>query len=173
MKPLFQTEIPKRNTCCAHLGEPLISGMEIYSLLIEDDQTEKLSRRDYCSVCWNSLKGKQENPAPLKSYWKSKIEKKRAAEGTARTERAYSLLRALLQEGEAEEKKIFVLCLFLSHARKIVLRQEIQNESGIYHLYEILHKEEFITVKAINLSDIQVEEIQKSIAGQLSIGLIA
>jgi hypothetical protein len=47
------------------------------------------------------------------------------------------------------------------------LRQEFQREGITYHLYEILRKEEFVTVKVVNFSQIQVERIQKSLADQL------
>lgn len=167
MNSLFQLEIPKRQAQCAHQGERLLPGMDIYSLLIEEGKEMCLARRDFCSACWTQIKAVQSEQPSARGYWKSKIEKRKAPEGSSRVERALILLRNLLQLPEPPEAEIFVLCLFLSHARQIALRQEIQKEGFTYSLYEILHKEEFITIKVINLSQIQIESLQKSLAEQL------
>lgn len=167
MNSLFQLEIPKRSALCTHQGERLIPGMEIYSLLMEDADTQRLARRDFCSACWTQVQIAQCEQPLARGYWKSKIEKRKIAEGASRVERAIALLRTLQQSNETQELEIFVLCLFLSHARQLALRQEFQKEGVNYHLYEILRKEEFVTVKVINLSQAQIEAVQKSLADQL------
>jgi hypothetical protein len=167
MNSLFQLEIPKRSAQCAHLGERLIPGMEIYSLLVEEENTQKILRRDFCSACWKQVREAQSEQPAARGYWKSKIEKRKIAEGSSRVDRAFALLRSLQQAPEPQEAEIFVLCLFLSHARQLALRQEFQKEGVTYQLYEILRKEEFLTVKVINLSQIQIETLQKSLADQL------
>lgn len=166
MHSFFQLDIPKRNGQCAHQGERLLSGMEIYSLLIEED-TQRLARRDFCSACWNQIRAIEEKRPSMRGYWKSKIEKRKTLEGSSRAERALALLRTLQQASEPQEAEIFVLCLFLSHARQLALRQEFEKEGITYHLYEILRKEEFVTVRVVNLSQFQIETVQKSLANQL------
>lgn len=166
MNSLFQLDIPKRKTQCAHQGERLLPGMEIYSLLLEE-APERLSRLDFCSTCWKQVRGLQSEHPSARGYWKSKIEKRKEAKTSSRVERAFALLDDLQRATELREAEIFVLCLFLSHARQLSLRQEFQKEGSTYHLYEILHKEEFLTIKVIQLSDIQVENLQKSLADQL------
>jgi hypothetical protein len=167
MNSLFQLEIPKRSAQCAHQGERLLPGMEIYSLLVEEETTQKIARRDFCSTCWKEAGKSQGEQPTARGYWKSKIEKRKAAEGSSRVERALILLRQLQLSPEPQEAEIFVLCLFLSHARQLALRQEFQKEGVSYYLYEILRKEEFLTVKVVNLSQIQIETLQKSLADQL------
>jgi hypothetical protein len=167
MNSLFQLEIPKRNGQCAHQGERLLPGMDIYSLLVEEGEETRLARRDFCSACWTQVRDIQCEQPSARGYWKSKIEKRKAVEGSSRVERALILLRNLLQSPEPQEAEIFVLCLFLSHARQIALRQEFQKDGLTYHLYEVVRKEEFITIKVINLSQIQIENLQKSLAEQL------
>lgn len=167
MNSLFQLEIPKRSAQCAHQGERLLPGMDIYSLLVEEGEERRLTRRDFCSACWTEVCESQCRQPSARGYWKSKIEKRKAADGSSRVERALILLRHLLQSPESPEAEIFVLCLFLSHARQIALRQEFQKDGYPYHLYEILRKEEFITVKVIALSQVQIEILQKSLAEQL------
>jgi hypothetical protein len=166
MNSLFQLEIPKRNGQCAYQGERLLPGMEIYSLLIEEE-TQHLARRDFCSACWNQVRAIEEKQSSTRGYWKSKIEKRKTSAETSRIERALALLHILQQAPEPQAAEIFVLCLFLAHARQLALRQEFHKEGVTYHLYEILHKEEFVTVRVINLSQVQIETLQKSLADQL------
>lgn len=165
MNSLFPLQIPKRTSHCSHKGERLVPGMEIYSLLLENE-TQAFGRHDYCSTCWTIL---QEEGKKLETsmYWKSKIEYRKSSVESTRISRALKLLRDLQQEQEPKEAEIFVLCLFLSHARQIALRQEFKKEDVAYQLYEILRQEEFFTIKVLNLSQIQIETIQKSLADQL------
>lgn len=167
MNSLFQLEIPKRNIQCAHQGERLLPGMDIYSLILEEGVEQRLARRDFCSSCWTKIRDEHTLLPSNRGYWKSKIEKRKVPEGASRVEKALVLLRFLLQSGESQEAEIFVLCLFLSHARQLVLRQEFKREGETYHLYEILRKDEFVTIKVVNLSLIQIETLQKSLAEQL------
>jgi hypothetical protein len=164
MNSLFQLEIPKRSAQCFHKGERLLPGMEIYSLLIEDE-TKKLIRRDFCSACWTQAH--VEGSLESRGYWKSKIERRKPTSDCSRVDRALALLKELLQAAEPQEAEIFVLCLFLSHARQLALRQEFEKEGATYQLYEVLRQEEYVTIKAINLSNLQIEEIQKSLACKL------
>lgn len=164
MNSLFQLDIPKRSAQCFHKGERLLPGMEIYSLLLEDD-TKKLTRRDFCSACWTQTQ--VEETLESRGYWKSKIERRKSSTDCSRVDRALALLKELVQAAEPQEAEIFVLCLFLSHARQLALRQEFEKEGAAYQLYEVLRQEEYVTIKAVNLSNLQIEEIQKSLACKL------
>jgi len=166
MNSLLQFDIPRRNTQCTHLGERLLPGMEIFSLLVEEKGV-RLARHDYCLSCWNQVRDKQCEQPVSHGYWKSTIEKRKVAEGSSRIERALLLLRELQQSPDSKEEEVFILCLFLSHARQLALRQEFKMEEGTYHLYEILRKEEFLKVKVVNLSEIQIDALKKSLAEQL------
>jgi hypothetical protein len=166
MNSLIKIEIPKRGIHCALRGERLLPGMEIYSLLSEDHD-ERLTRRDFCSVCWKMVRETEGGHHFARGYWKSKIEKQKPSEGSQRVERAFSLLLALQNDPEPREAEIFVLSLFLAHARHLALRHEFQREGITYHLYEFLRNEEFITIKAVNLPRDQIENLQRSISSQL------
>lgn len=161
MNSLFHIEIPKRNTHCSAEGERLIPGMEIYSLLLEEGP-KSLKRHDFCSLCWRQ----KERAMPAWGYWKSKIESRKMIKGSSRIERALVLLREL-QHQEGFDEEIFVLCLFLSRARQLILRQEFQKEGSSYQLYERAGEEEYFTIKSIRLSQIQIEDLQQSLACKL------
>ncbi len=167
MNSLLKIEIPRRSSHCACQGERLVAGMEIYSLLIEDDNVQRMIRKDFCLACWTQVRASQSEQPLARGYWKSKIDKQKEAPISSRIERSFALLRRLQNEIELQEAEIFVLCLFLSHARQMALRQEFQKDGMVYHLYEILHREEFLTVKVIPLSQFQIEALQKSLVDQL------
>lgn len=166
MNSLFQLDIPKRQTHCSHQGERLMPGMEMYSLLLEHD-TQECLRRDFCLSCWALLQKEKQWPPLNRGYWKSKIEEKKAPPPSTRTEKALALLRELLQAAAPSEAEIFVLCLFLAHARQLALRQELQKEGTAYYLYEVLGQEEFLTVKVCPLSSLQIEDLQRSLANKI------
>jgi hypothetical protein len=162
MNSLFQLDIPKRSTHCGHQGERLLPGMDIYSLLLEGEQDFK--RRDFCATCWTQI---EKEPDSHRGYWKSKIEPKKPATEISRPARALALLQELLNTADPDEAEIFVLSLFLARARQLALRQEVQREGSLYYLYEIVGQEQFLTIKAHDLSDLQIEVLQKSLASKL------
>ena len=164
MNSLFQLEIPKRGVHCFQQGERLLPGMEIYSLLLESE-TDQITRQDFCSICWSNVQ--IEKIESLRGYWKSKIDLQQPVTETTRISKALKLLHEMRHDQEVKDEEIFFLCLFLSHARQLALRQEFQKEGISYQLYEILSKEEFITVKLINLSHVEIETIQRSLASKL------
>lgn len=166
MRSPFQLEIPKRSSQCCKQGEKLTPGMEYYSMLLEDE-VGKIKRQDYCTNCWTGIIGSQEL-ANSRGYWKSKIDVKEKAPPTSRGERALLLLKTLLENPVGHEADIFVLALLLAHMRRVVLRKEIEQDGVKYGLYEILHKEEFVTIKTISLSNLETARIQESLASQLN-----
>jgi hypothetical protein len=167
MNSLVQIDIPKRSSYCFHQSEKLIPGMEIYSLLF-DGESQRVERWDYCAVCWEKMQNERQLPVN-RGYWKSKIESKKSL-ASSRVERALILLRDLLRASLPDEAEIYVLSLFLAHARQVALRQEYLEGDSTYQLYEILGQEEYFTVKVLNLSTTQIEMIQKSLAGKLCAG---
>ena len=164
MHSLFQIDIPKRNPSCCGKGECFLPGMEYYSLLHEDEQSN-LQRKDFCVTCW-SLAGFKEQFSQPKGYWKSKIEHKKEASSSSKMEKALNLLKELLHS-QAHANEAFVLAMFLAHARRLILRQELEREGMKFQLYEVLRHEEFVTVKVVPLTDLEVASIQKSLADKL------
>ncbi len=122
----------------------------------------------FCAGCWEKMQKEKHLPVN-RGYWKSKIESKRALV-SSRVERALVLLRDLLKASPLDEAEIYVLSLFLAHARQVALRQEYLEGDSTYQLYEILGLEEYFTIKVLNLTSFQIEMIQKSFAGKLSAG---
>ena len=162
MNSLFQLDIPKRSTHCSHQGERLLPGMDIYSLLFEEEHNFK--RKDFCATCWTQI---EKGPDSHRGYWKSKIESKKSLTETSRAARALTLLQELLHTPDPDEAEIFVLSLFLARARQLALRQEVQREGNLYYLYEIVGQEQFLTIKVYDLSALQIETLQKSLAAKL------
>lgn len=167
MNSLFQFEIPKRQLVCSHHGERLQAEEEIYSLLQQEDP-KQFTRQDFCSNCWLQVEPTLHHQ-PKRIYWKTKIEKKPVVAASTRVERALNLLRELIKTSAQSEAEIFVLGLFLSHARQLILRQEIQEDLAVYHVYEVAKQEEYFTIKVLNLSTVQISELQQLLAAKLNV----
>jgi len=165
MNSLFTIDIPKRQAQCAGKGERFVPEMEIFSLLTEEE-SKKIVRRDFCATCWPQFQQEAQLPHS-RGYWKSKIEKKKKISDASRAEQALMLLRLLLNTPEGLEAEIFVLCLFLAHARYLALRKEVQKENGVYDVYELLKQNEWITIKRVQVSQLEIDKIQHSLALKL------
>lgn len=168
MKTPFHIDIPKRNIACCLNNERFMPGMDYFSLLLEDE-TNKIKRQDYCVSCWKQVSTTQDL-SNSRGYWKSKIEDKKKAAPTSRAERALILLKTLLENPNPPHAEIFVLVLLLAHMRWLALRKEFVEEGVRYGLYEILNQEEFVKIRNVDLSHIETERIQQSLAAQLNSG---
>jgi hypothetical protein len=166
---LFQIEIPKRNSSCFKGGERLVPGMEYYSLLSHDESQHTI-RCDFCLSCWQQF-SVEADLTKSHVYWRSHIEVKKesvAKQEKSKMARALTLLKSFLQEVNKNEAEIFVLALFLAYARRLILRQEIEREDSLYSLYEVAHQDEFLLIKKIELSQLEIADIQHSLSEKLN-----
>lgn len=168
MSSQLQIQIPRRSKVCM-LGQEVFSpGMEYFSLLIEN-KAEGIERQDFCAVCWNKLSEETEKKT-AKKHWKSKVpDKKQVIVPLNRDEHILSLLKNSLEGTTQEDLEMsFVLALYLARKRFMVLRKEIKQENKtIMQFYEIPETEEMIPVQRIELSTLQIEQIQLQIAKNL------
>lgn len=162
MNPFVQLDIPKRSVTCTKGGERLAPGTDYYSLILEGEN-ESIIRHDYCSKCWTPPQVSKKH-----TYWKSSIEAKPELPASqSRTEKALALLKNLLQQPVGQENEIFVMALYLAHARKLVLRKEFEEQGVAYYLYEVMHQDEFITIKKVDLSLLETHALQKTLSARL------
>lgn len=166
----FQLVIPRRAQQCVQGQEPLEPGSEYYSVLIEDpEQQGNFQRRDFCVHCWDTISQKL-HTMEAHSYWKSSVKDKKEIEEFSRDRdtRAMELLRAALQQdSEAARAEAFVLALYLTRRRLLILRPQRQKEAQPFLLYEVAETEEMLSIPRIVLSPLQAEEIQKQLASKL------
>ncbi|CUI17138.1 conserved hypothetical protein [Candidatus Protochlamydia naegleriophila] len=94
--------------------------------------------------------------------------KKKIEPASSRCDKALNLLKELLQTVPLQEEEIFVLAVFLSHARKLILRQEFEKEGFKWGVYEIPRQDEFVTIKILPLVLIETDRIQKALAEKLA-----
>lgn len=162
MHPLFTIEIPKRAHACYKGGEPFLPGWECHSCLIFNEAESTYERQDFCAACWNT----QPHP-PCISSWKTKIppHKQDAPKGKESTEQALSLLKASLEsEASTAPYEAFILSLYLARRRILAARKELLSTSGI--VYEVLETGEMLCVPEVKLSEIQIPEMERQLAGK-------
>lgn len=158
----FKIEIPKRSSHCYKGKESFQSGMEYYSLLLDDDSTQ-LIRQDYCTSCWKEVK--TENSF---GYWKSRIELKQEPKKITNKERIEKALSIITDsQSHQDENELFLLALFLARARQLILRKEFVENNQAYQLYEIAHEDEFITIKKMRLNQLKIDALQTSLSDKL------
>jgi len=165
-KNLFQLEIPRRANVCITGGEPLVSGSECYSILLEGAEEGTYERRDYCAAC-GAQQTKLHALSSVVSQWKSIIPVQKVVSDLPkqREVQALELLKETLQLNEdGAQSEAFVLALYLTRRRKIILRQEIKRESKKFLLYEIAESGDMLCVPKIALSELQVEAVQEKLA---------
>ena len=164
-RPLLQLEIPRRSRTCTKGAEPLLPGMEYYSILFIEGETFK--RQDFCPTCWEQIKAEKINQAD--SHWKSKVPaKQEALKDLSRDERAMELLREALQTNAPEQRaEAFVLALYLARKKQLILRHELEQDGELVSLYEDPSTEEILTVKQAELTPPQIKQIQEELAKKL------
>jgi hypothetical protein len=166
----FNIPIPKRAKTCFLSQEDLLPGMDYFSLLIEND-SHGYDRQDFCSVCWNQTFKNLSDKMLTIRHWKSKVPAiiKVREIPQNRDVQIMSLLKTYLESNlEENVEESFVLSLYLSRKRVMSLRKEIRQEDNtIVQLYEILETEEMLLIKKVDLSTIQIGNIQLQIAKKL------
>ncbi|MCE2983466.1 MAG: hypothetical protein LW832_07865, partial [Parachlamydia sp.] len=126
---LNKIEIPKRSQTCAGNGEKIGPGMQYYSSLMVNEASETI-RQDYCPACWQDRK--EAEGFASKGFWRSKVDAKEPVAAAPRIDQALVLLRSLINQEEGHADEIFMLALYLCHAKKLVLRKEFQEEGSVW-----------------------------------------
>lgn len=158
MKIITQ-EIPKRSPLCCHCQTPLIRGMELLSVLLE----EAPFRADYCTEC---LENAPKNTPRWRSHVPQKI--KSPYSGLKRDERALALFRDLIKEPADRWGEIFILSQYLEREKIIVLRQDGVSMQGIpLSIYEIVETEEMVKIPRLDPKALPLEQIQATLAHHL------
>lgn len=168
MHPLFKIDIPKRSSHCIKGGERLIPGMDYYSLLL-DEETQKMVRQDFCPTCWQQAVT-QGDLTKNRGHWQSRVDAKHekgSAQSLNKIEKALSILKESQAMSERNDAEIFVLALYLARARQLILRKEMKDKGSYYNLYEIANQDEFLTIKKVDLSGLEINTIQQSLSKKL------
>ncbi len=168
----FQFHIPKRNAQCCKCNSPLEPSMTYFSSIGEENK--EIKRHDYCLPCWNemiSMNDLQNNPTK-KTHWKSIVAAKCSISKPPhnRQEKALELLKlALASDQKDDHEEAFVLALYLARSRLLYLRQQFNREDGCkISLYEVGATEEIIGVQKLELSRLNIAQIQNRISTKLS-----
>lgn len=158
MSPLFSIAIPKRATNCVKGKERFVHGMEYFSILVEESETENYRREDFCSVCWS-----QGVIQKAKSFWKGKVPEGKEAEESHQqnNEGLLGYLKMLMEESRFSHA--FVLALYLTRKKQLIFRKEVVHQGQKVHLYEVPITEEMLSIPRAELSFHEVQQIQATL----------
>ncbi len=162
--------IPKRGLKCLRCGNPFADRCVYHSMVVENVAAKALDRRDYCDPCAKEL---LKNPSSdtILSLWKSTHPP--AKEAHQKPLHLFAFALALLEEQIAKNDsslfaEMFVLSLYLLRKKILYQRQEVKLSSGVDGLiFEVAETGKLICVPKVELSSLQIENLQKSIAYKL------
>lgn len=165
MNPFIQINIPKRSVVCTSHKERFLPGDEFFSFLVEE-KNGQTRREDFCKECW---KKKQEKEALDLSffYWKSILEEKKETKTTTKVALALKVFLEMIADPLSDSYQLFFLALFLQRSKQIALRKELNKEGILYHLYEVLETEQFVTVQTVDVSKIDLRVLQEDLSRKL------
>lgn len=152
--------IPRRSRSCEACQEKFDPGAEYASALTDGDK-EGLVRHDFCKRCWND-----ERLEEHKGFWKAVVPEKKSI--TKDPEGHYLEVLELLREeieNDTQESRgyAFILALYLTRKKQLILRQEIDLDGQQAFLYEVLSTEEMLCVKNVTLTLEEMQTIQQSL----------
>jgi hypothetical protein len=144
--------IPRRSTSCYTCETRFNPGHVYFSAL------QGGTRSDFCDDCWK-VNSKNSHDC----YWKSAISAKKPQVHSSRSERAFSLFKALEESSESER---YILALYLAREKLISMKNEIKKEGRLCHIYESADGEGWI-VPVLSLTSQQINTLQQQLAEQL------
>ena len=159
-------QIPRRNKNCSGNQEPLTTGSVVYSFIMETNEG-LFKRMDFCEACWKSYLNTRQDISRL-NYWRYIQQAVKENPKTGRTQATLNLLQEMLDEEVKAKDEIYVLTLFLQHARKLILRHEFEREGVKWGVFEIVDKDEFLTIEIIHVDHLQITPLQNSLAHKIT-----
>lgn len=162
MKANFQIKIPKRSSHCAVCGSLLEPGAAFTSLVAEGEN--EWERKDFHDSCWTGgEKGGM--------HWSSKVPEASPQEAPPELTRDEKGLKGLKEclasEGKEFEAQAYVLALYLTRRKQLVLRKHVRRKKGLFLVYEDAGGEETYVVYQPALSPQQLAEVEKKLAQDL------
>ncbi|GAB4231233.1 MAG: hypothetical protein Tsb0021_09550 [Chlamydiales bacterium] len=157
--------IPRRKRKCIACEHQFNPGMEYASVLKETENDHVFSRDDFCLNCW-----KEQSVEAAKSYWKAKVPqtKRNPQDPESHLEEVLDLLREeMTKRNDYSDKVAFVLSLYLTRKKYIILRQEMELAGSEYYLYEVVSTEEMLNIKKCSLNLQEMQEIQEGLTKKI------
>lgn len=109
--------VPRRTSCCSSCKAVFKPGSSYVSHV--EPKEEKWIRIDLCDPCFEKIKERQD-----KYFWHGKLAEKKVLKNVTKNEKAFLLLRELLEMKEESQKKTcFLLALYLNRKKQLHLRE--------------------------------------------------
>ena len=171
--------ISRRAHKCIQDETPLISGMEVASLL-ERQEDGQWTRADYCPSCWTKIEEKLEgllkDALQHRCHWKSVIPEKVKQQGKQSFAGFYDKLLQCLKEKAAaaspfEQQTAQLLACYLERKRQLVRRRELKDEKNSRDFFEICATGEIVAVTKANLVGAESGHLEQELRALLAGGL--
>ena len=163
--------IQSRAAACAGCGRPFADRQMLHTLLFEEPPD--LRRSDVCESCWQNQysDGARERKGFI-SHWQTVCEAPAPATEAIQKETAETLLRKLVEHGEARyTPAMFILAVMLERKRVFKVKEQIVRDGKRIFIYEQPRTGDVFTIADPELRLDQLEEVQRDVAQLLEHGL--
>jgi hypothetical protein len=162
--------IRTRAPVCAHSAAPFADGDEMVTVLIEDETTGELLRRDYAVSSWKAVEPTLTTPF---SFWRTAFTatKSEARPEIAAKETAEDLLRRLVAEDSiTTENTRYILAVMLERKKQLKQTGTRETEDATFLVYEHGKTGEVYIIRDPELKLDQIADVQTEVSRLLSGG---
>lgn len=162
--------IRSRAHACAHSGVPFEDGQVLVTVLLEDEKTGELLRKDFSLASWKEVESTLTTPF---SFWRTEFTVNKS-EGNARAEiaekeTAETLLRRLVAEDSiTTENTRYILAVMLERKKQLKQTGTRETADATVLVYEHSKSGEIYLIRDPELRLDQIEEVQKEVSRLLS-----
>lgn len=160
--------IRTRSPACSHSGKPFTDGDALVTVLIEDETTGELVRRDYSLAVWKEVEPTLSAPF---SFWRTEFTatKAEARPEIAAKETAEDLLRRLVAEDSiTTENTRYILAVMLERKKQLKQTGTRETEDATFLVYEHGKTGEVYIIRDPELKLDQIESVQTEVSRLLS-----
>ncbi len=160
----MQLKIPRRHHKCQVGGETFEPGSSYHSILFEASNDE-FERKDICIKCSEESQDHLEGAC---THWFSQIPEKHEldARGKSQVERSMTYLQQCMED--SQDEKALLVAMLLTRRKVLKLCQELTKDNGeTFLLYEVVETEEILPVKKVDLSSVNLDQMQNELTEAL------
>ena len=166
----MEWNIQSRGHVCVRCQAGFKDGLHYHSTLVPDGAL--FARQDFCEPCWRERAG-EAAAVPYLSHWQGTYEAPPPAPPDAiQKESAETLLRKLIERGEARfAPACFILAAMLERKRILKVKGQVRDAGRRYFVYEHAKSGDAFTILDPELQLAQLESVQRDVASLLESGI--
>lgn len=160
--------IRSRAHSCAHSSVPFTDGQPFVTVLLEDEKSGELLRKDFSLGSWKEIEPTLTSPL---SFWRTEftMTKTESRPEIAEKESAEALLHRLVtQDSITTENTRYILAVMLERKKRLKQTGSRETDEATFLIYESRESGEVYIIRDPELKLDQIGEVQKEVSRLLS-----